>query len=246
MKDRFEQIRIAREDIAFVVANRLLRKSDEQLARIPEHLRPFTPLYTRLAERLDEFARLYPVHPAYIDTFERVYIAEKREVLRTLSRAMAALLDQEIPPDQPGLSSYDPYWNVLRENPSMRRTQRWPRSSRRATSSPVGSTAPTPARCCCRWPAASSTRSAFTASPRATSRAARRDPRGVAGRPLSLGRLAEPTAEFLLDQVRVALREIMRTVSGQYISRNEANDQYYLDVKRTSTSTPRSAGGRPG
>jgi hypothetical protein len=30
----------------------------------------------------------------------------------------------------------------------------------------------------------------------------------------------------------VALREIMRTVSGQYISYNEANGQYYLDVKK--------------
>jgi hypothetical protein len=44
--------------------------------------------------------------------------------------------------------------------------------------------------------------------------------------------MPESTAEFLLDQVQVALREIMRTVSGQYISFNEANGQYYLDVKK--------------
>lgn len=48
VRDRFEQVSIAREDIAFVVAERLLRKTDEQLARITDHLRRFTPLYHRI------------------------------------------------------------------------------------------------------------------------------------------------------------------------------------------------------
>ncbi|MBI2911125.1 MAG: hypothetical protein HYY05_03215 [Chloroflexi bacterium] len=120
VRDRFEQVRIAREDIAYVVAHRLLRKSDEQVARIGEHLRRFAPLYPGMGERLQEFAQLFPVHPAYIDTFERVYVAEKREVLRTLSLAMRDRLDQEVPTEEPGLISYDHYWDVLRENPSMR------------------------------------------------------------------------------------------------------------------------------
>jgi hypothetical protein len=33
VKDRFEQVRIAREDVAFVVAERLLKKTPEQQAR---------------------------------------------------------------------------------------------------------------------------------------------------------------------------------------------------------------------
>ena len=76
VKDRFVQLTIQREDIAYVVAERLLRKDDEQLAWITDHLRRFAPLYPGLAERLGEFSRLFPIHPAYIDTFERVYIAE--------------------------------------------------------------------------------------------------------------------------------------------------------------------------
>ena len=56
VRDRFEQVRIAREDIAYVVAERLLRKDDTQLARITEHLRPFARLYPPLAERLGESA----------------------------------------------------------------------------------------------------------------------------------------------------------------------------------------------
>ena len=42
VQDRFDQLRIAREDIKHVVAERLLRKSDEQRARVSEYLEPFT------------------------------------------------------------------------------------------------------------------------------------------------------------------------------------------------------------
>ena len=109
VRDRFESVRIAREDIAYVVSHRLLRKNDEQLAQISEHLRQFTPLYHQLAERLTEFAALFPIHPAYIETFEQVYVAEKREVLKTFSQAIRGLLDKEVPPDRPGLIAYDHY-----------------------------------------------------------------------------------------------------------------------------------------
>ena len=233
VRDRFEQVRIAREDIAFVVAERLLRKSDAQLASIVEHLRRFTHLYAGLAERLDEFARLFPIHPSYIATFERVYVAEKREVLKTFSLAIRGLLDREVPDEQPGLVSYDHYWDVLRENPSMRGLP--------GVADVVEKSGILEGRL----------RNAYT-RPKLLPMALR----VVHG--LSVHRLTssdldiplgptveelrddlalhvpmpEPSAEFLLDQVRVALREIMRTVSGQYISYNDANGQYYLDLRK--------------
>lgn len=120
VRDRFEQVRIVREDIAYVVAQRLLRKSDEQLARITEHLRQFVPLYENMAERLPEFAQLFPIHPAYIDTLERVTVVEKRQVLKTISQAMRQMLDEAVPEDAPGLISYDHYWERLRDNLAMR------------------------------------------------------------------------------------------------------------------------------
>ena len=52
VRDRFEQVRIAREDIAYVVAERLLRKSDSQKAAFTEHLQGFSNLYPPLAERM--------------------------------------------------------------------------------------------------------------------------------------------------------------------------------------------------
>jgi hypothetical protein len=233
VRDRYEQVRIAREDIAYVVSHRLLLKTDAQLARITEHLRPFAPLYQSMAERLDEFAQLFPIHPAYIDTFERVYVAEKREVLKTFSRAMRGLLDQEVPSDQPALISYDHYWDVLRDNPSMRGL---PDVAQVIEKSNVlegrirnAYTRPHLRPIALRIIHALSVLRLTTSDIHA--------PLGPTPEELRDGLclhlpMPEATSQFLLDQVQVALREIMRTVSGQYISYNEANGQYYLDVKK--------------
>jgi len=83
VKDRFEQARIVRQDVAYVVSERLLKKTNEQKAKIRDHLQKFTPLYGSMAEQLEEFVRLFPVHPRYLEVFEAISIAEKREVLKT-------------------------------------------------------------------------------------------------------------------------------------------------------------------
>lgn len=92
VKDRFEQVLMARSNIKFVVAERLLRKTGEQQAKIREYLIPFAKFYGRMNERIDEFVRLFPVHPDYIDVFEQIRVVEKREVLKTLSLAVKKLL----------------------------------------------------------------------------------------------------------------------------------------------------------
>ena len=233
VRDRFEQVGIGREDIAFVVANRLLKKSDEQMARITGHLRPFTPLYARLAERLDEFARLFPIHPAYIETFQEVRVAEKREVLRTLSQAMTALLDQEVPTDQPGLISYDHYWAVLRDNPSMRTLpgvvdvveKSAVLEGRVANAYTRPALKPTALRIVHALSVLRLTTDDIHVPLGAT-------PEELRDNLCLSAPLPERNADFLLDAVRVALREILKTVSGQYLSYNQDNDQYYLDVKK--------------
>src|SRR5699024_8807274 len=50
VKERFKESRIIREDIAYVVSERLLKKNDEQKALIREHLNKFTMMYHGLAE----------------------------------------------------------------------------------------------------------------------------------------------------------------------------------------------------
>ena len=44
VKDRFEQVRIARDDVAFVVAERLLKKDAKHQSLIREHPKQFAPL----------------------------------------------------------------------------------------------------------------------------------------------------------------------------------------------------------
>ncbi len=90
VKDRFEQVLIARRDVKHVVAERLLRKRPDQQASIRDHLTRFSRFYGVMNERMDEFVRLFPVHPEYIDTFERVTAVEKRGILKTLSVAMGS------------------------------------------------------------------------------------------------------------------------------------------------------------
>jgi len=233
VRDRFDQVRIAREDIAYVVSERLLNKTDEQAARIRENLRPFTPLYAQMAEKLDEFVRLFPIHPAYIDTFEGVYVAEKREVLKTFSRAVESLLDQEVPSDHPGLVSYDHYWNILRDNPSMRGLEgvadvieksnilegRVQNAYGRKHLLPIA------------------IRIIHALSVHRLTTQDIRSPLGPTPEELRdqltlYVQLPDKSSEMLLDQVQVALKEIIRTVSGQYISYNDGNDQYYLDVDK--------------
>jgi hypothetical protein len=48
-----------------------------------------------------------------------------------------------------------------------------------------------------------------------------------------IGELGGDPADDLLSQVETVLREIHKTVSGQFISSNPENRQYYLDLKKT-------------
>lgn len=120
VKDRFAQVRIAREDVAFVVQERLLPKSTFQKAQIRDHLTPFTQMYEGMAERLDEFVDLFPIHPAYLATFEQLTLVEKREVLRTVEAEIRRLADVEIPADAPGLVCIDAYRERLADDPATR------------------------------------------------------------------------------------------------------------------------------
>ena len=238
VKDRFEQVRIARTDVKYVVAERLLRKTGEQLARIREYLTPFTRFYGNMNERLDEFVRLFPVHPDFIDTFEQIAAIEKREVLKTLSLGMKRIIDQEPPADSPGLIAYDTYWHTLRDNPSFRAV---PDIKAVIDCSQVLESRITQAF----------TRPAY--KPMAlrivhalsVHRLTHRDvhaPLGATPDELrdalclyqpGIEDLGGEPADDLLSQVETVLREIHRTVNGQFISSNRDNRQYYLDLKKT-------------
>ena len=238
VKDRFEQVLIARQDIKFVVAERLFKKTGEQQAKIREYLTPFSKFYGQMNERMDEFVRLFPVHPEYIDAFERVTAVEKREVLRTLSLAMKNMLSQDMPGGRPGLIAYDTYWINLRENPSFRAI---PNIKAVIDCSQVlesrvqqAFTRPAYKPMALRLIHALSVHRLTTGgidAPLGATATELRD--GLCLYQPGIEELGGDPADDLLSQVVTVLREIHKTVSGQFISSNPDNQQFYLDLKKT-------------
>jgi hypothetical protein len=239
VKDRFEQILIARNDVKFVVAERLLKKTAEQQAKIREHLMPFAKYYGGLSERMDEFVRLFPVHPDYIDTFERVTVVEKREVLKTLSMGMKAKLNEPVPENEPGLIAFDSYWNTLKQNASFRTIpeiravidcsqvleSRIENVITRKQYKPMA----------LRLIHALSVHRLTTGdiyAPMGASAEELRD-RLCLFDPLIADLGSDEPDKDLQTHVETVLREIHKTVSGQFISFNADNRQFYLDLKKT-------------
>lgn len=233
VKERFEQVLIVREDIAYVVSQRLLKKNSRQKALIREHLFNFTPLYEKLSERMDEFVELFPIHPAYLSTFEKVTVAEKRVILTTISQEMRKLLDQEVPADQPGVISFDSYWPYIEEEPSLRTIPdiREVMSKVKVLKDRIQN---------------AMTKNQY--KPMALrivhALAVHRLTTGDIYSPLGMTAeelrdalflhitLPEEDSEFLRSTIEAVLKEILKTVSWQYISFSEENGQYYLDLKK--------------
>lgn len=117
--DRYVQFTIEKEDVKYIVKKRLLQKTDDQLDLINEHLSKFTKLFPEMNANLDDYTSLFPVHPEYFDNFQAIKSNSQREILRTLSDKFKTMLDEEVPEEQPGLVSYDSYWEYIKGNVSL-------------------------------------------------------------------------------------------------------------------------------
>jgi hypothetical protein len=239
VKDRFEQILIVRDDVKFVVSEALLQKNAEQLSWVREYLTPFAKYYGDMNERMTEYVRLFPVHPDYIDTFQRVTIVEKRTILKTLSQSMERLIDEEVPADRPGLIAFDSYWTTLKQNASFRSIpdvravidcsevleSRIKNAITRKQYKPMA----------LRLINALSVHRLTTGDIYAPIGA---NPEELCNRlclfdPLIAELGSDEPDKDLQTHVETVLREIHKTVSGQFISYNQDNHQFYLDLKKT-------------
>jgi hypothetical protein len=238
VKDRFTQVLLARQDVSFVVQERLLKKSSDQQHKIRAYLTPFAKFYGSMNERMDEYVRLFPVHPDYIGTFERLVFTEKRGALVTLRDQIQAILDDEVPEDRPGLIGYDKFWDTVKSNQVLRAD---PNIGPVLKVSEVLTERVTKAF----------TRPAYRPM-------ALRIINGLSVHRLTTGGdiyvPVGPTAEELRDalclyqpgiedmggdpeadllsQVQTVLRETLKTVNGQFISKAPDTEQYYLDLKK--------------
>ena len=234
VRERFAQVRISREDIAYVVQERLLRKTPEQKAKIRSHLQTFSPAYEGMAENLESFIALYPVHPAYLRIFEQVTLVEKRKVLTTLSDEMRAVLDSDVPDGAPGLICYDTYRAQLEADPSNRAIPEVREAldkaqvlrSRVAQALPTEDYRSTALRIVDALAVHRLTTEDIDAPIGPTVTELRDDltllPPG----------LPELDSFFLEATVGSIVEDIIRTVSGQFITINHDNGQVYLDVRK--------------
>ncbi len=234
VRDRFAQIRIQREDVANVVSRRLLVKTKEQKKWIRGYLDKFTPLYPVLVDRMNEFVELFPVHPVYLEKFEKIHVAERREVLKTLSTAMNDLLDDEVPQDRAGLITYDSYWFHLHNDPTLlaNRDVKEVLERTRTLEDKVKQSFPKPlykdaAVRIIHGLSVDRLTTPDIHAPIGLTPAELRD-----GLFIHVPDLPQEDAEFLESLLGVILKDVLTTVSGQYISKNEENGQYYIDVKK--------------
>ncbi|WP_207425049.1 DUF6079 family protein [Pedobacter sp. SYSU D00535] len=120
IEDRYADLIITKEDVSHVVKERLLKKDIHQKARIREHLLQYAHLFEGINTNLNEFVDLFPVHPNYVSYFEKIkHGKSQREILKVLSAKFDDILDKEVPSNNPGLITYDTYWDDLASNPAM-------------------------------------------------------------------------------------------------------------------------------
>ena len=112
--DRYRQIEITKQDVQFVVQQRLLHKSEAQKQTIRTHLQKFTEFFTAIGSNLDDFVNLFPINPSFFENFQQIKIGKsQREVMKTLSSRFDKMKDLDVPSDYPGLICYDHYWDDL-------------------------------------------------------------------------------------------------------------------------------------
>jgi len=238
VKDRFTQVLLARQDVSFVVAERLLKKTADQQNRIRSYLTRFAKFYGSMNERMDEYVRLFPVHPEYIGTFERLIFTEKRGALVTLRDQIQAVLNDEVPLNCPGLIGYDKFWEtvaanaVLRADPSigpvLKVSEVLNERVQKAFSRPA-------------YKAMALRLVNGLSVQRLTTGGDIYVPVGPTAAELrdtlclyqpGIEEMGGDPADDLLTAVQTTLREIVKTVNGQFISKAADTEQYYLDLKK--------------
>jgi len=238
VRERFETISIVKEDIKYVVAQRLLKKNTSQISMIKEHLSNFSKFYSNLNEKIDDYVNLFPVHPDYIDTFEALKTVEKREILKSLSLEMKKILEKDVPANEPGLIAFDSYWLSMCQDPSFRTLPDVKAvmdcssvlESRVTLSLPHKDFKDMALRIIHALSLHRLTTGDIYSHIGATAEELR-DRLCLYNPIIAQMGSSEPDKE-LLTNIETVLGEIYSTVSGQFLTKNRDNNQYYLDLKK--------------
>lgn len=233
VSDRFTQLIITKEATSYVVSERILKKTPEQKALIRKHLEKFCGLYTGMSSRLEEFVDLFPIHPSYIDVFNKIYLIENRHILKNISVTIKGIFNTDVPQNAPGIISFDDYWPAIKSNGLLKSDVTISRvvNASQQLEDIINRAFPKAAY----KPLAKKIIYALSVHRLTTN-----------GLDVQFGLTAEnlkddlclylpmpeEDADFLLALIKATLRDIMTTVSGQFIIYNDGNNQYYIDVDK--------------
>ena len=232
VKDRYWQISIRKEDVQYVVSERILQKTEESKAWIRSHLQQFCSCYPELHGHMEEYVSLFPIHPAYFEAFSKIYIIEQRHILQTISNILEKILDENVAEDEPSLISYDSFWNVILNQPAW---QTDPSVKEVVSASnklhdiishsfPKAIYKPMALKIIDGLSVHRLTTGDITVKAGLTEENMRDD------FCLYLKDMPDQDADTLRGIIRVIMQDIFKTVSGQFIQHNDENGQYYLDV----------------
>ncbi|KAF5065053.1 hypothetical protein DSECCO2_278080 [anaerobic digester metagenome] len=233
VSDRFTQIVITKEATSYVVSERILKKNPDQKAIIRKHLEKFSGLYTGMASKLDEFVDLFPIHPSYIDVFNKIYLIENRHILKNISLTIKDLFDSEVPENEPGIISFDDYWPAIKSNGLLKSDNTISRVVNASQqlediinrAFPKLHYKPLAIKIIYALSVHRLTTNGLDVQFGLTAENLKDD--------LCLFlQMPENDSDFLLSLVNTTLKDIMTTVSGQFIIYNDANNQYYIDVDK--------------
>ena len=233
VNDRYKDIMITKEDVAFIVKNRLLSKNEHQKQKIKTHLDPFLHLFSDMHGRTQDYIDLFPVHPSYFENFERIRIGKsQREILKTLSNQFSNILEQDVPTDSPGLLTYDRYWEDIQKsqdlmaNPDIRRVKELTetiddkinthftgvRASKKIVAQRIVN------GCAIKLLQADLQKQNGTNSEHLVD-------------DLCLTDKMADNREFLIDIIDSAAQQIITATSGQYFDQNKNNAEYHLRIE---------------
>lgn len=182
---------------------------------------------------MEDFVDLFPIHPSYIDVFNKIYVIENRHILKNISMTIKDIFDEQVPEDAPGVISFDDYWPAIKSNGLLK--------SDVTISRVVGASGQLEEII-----DRSFAKAAYKPMAKQIIYALSVHRLTTNGLDVQFGLTAEnmkddlclylpmpeQDADFLLGAVNATLKEIMKTVSGQFIIHNESNNQYYIDVDK--------------
>ncbi|HHW00112.1 MAG TPA: hypothetical protein GXX36_11210 [Clostridiaceae bacterium] len=183
---------------------------------------------------MEEFVDLFPIHPSYIEVFNKIYIIENRHILKNISEIIRRIYDDEITDDSPGIVSFDSYWSFIKENFSYRTDANIKEVVEKSgmlediinRSFPKRLYKPLALQIIYALSVHRLTTGDISIRAGLTAENLRDD------LCLYIKGMPDQSSDTLQSLIQTVLKDIMTTVSGQFIEHNADNGQYYLDLKK--------------